>query len=435
MLADIKTITIVISHDHKDHKNLLDPLQAFLKEKQKTVNVCQTTNWSLQDNMQNSIGNTATYQDKYVADLQKLTNALGEKVAVIPILSNVKSTSRDIHDKCLALKIIDIKTGASILLPGDASGKLIKDMHIFCNNDIQKQDASFLKNIQVFLLSHHGSSNEYALDWFNAINDVSVVSTDNSVKLQLSQQTENGYLEKTQDSDLAIQAVVQQPQQYKLESSMNTPLLCIISSNANGADKIPTKDTVQQNVLLKYAPITNYVKQRQCFCCSHYVPAYDKDSDHIINIPAFSCTTGTMVPLFSTENMQRGTDGIYRIIIINTQNGFSIAMYNNSKLEDPLYQFMQSGGLDQEAENQKMKQEQQDAYSESLEELKKIWAKETLEHLSKARTICGQLHPSNNPELWNDLLKLNTSTIKDGQEEKYYLTRILLANNVLVKLQ
>ncbi len=122
-LKGVKNLTIVISHNHDDHHNLLVPLCKLATELKLQVTIIKS--W-----------------EKTRAEIEASINgALGSGVAIRPLFPEYREGP--VHDYCLVLKLS--VNGKNILLTGDASGRLIEQI----SKDVMDTD--------VLLFSHHGS--------------------------------------------------------------------------------------------------------------------------------------------------------------------------------------------------------------------------------------------------------------------------------------
>jgi beta-lactamase superfamily II metal-dependent hydrolase len=137
-LKGVNKVTIVISHNHIDHRNLLLPLKTLLSELKFSPNSFSGKKSAFINGWDNSVD-----------DLQ--FDSLGTDVTVNKFIA--EGAAFTIHDKCLVLKVT-VNNQRSILLTGDASGKACET--------VVKDDSSVLNNIDVLMLTHHGSARENA---------------------------------------------------------------------------------------------------------------------------------------------------------------------------------------------------------------------------------------------------------------------------------
>ena len=139
LLNGITDLTIVISHNHDDHFNLLVPLtklaNGLLPIKIKIKNIIKS------------------WEKNHEEITTALAGALGKEIEITPLFATISSSLP--HDNCLVLKIS--ANGKNILLTGDASGNLIKKI----SEDI--------KNTDVLLFSHHGSNEAQELSLIDII--------------------------------------------------------------------------------------------------------------------------------------------------------------------------------------------------------------------------------------------------------------------------
>ena len=132
-LNGLERVTIVISHDHQDHHNLLEPLSKLILN----LNIQLTTikAWEV---LSEEIGN-------------HLNDVLGAGVKVEPLIPS-EDDGANLHDKCLVLKIS--YCNKNILLAADASRKLLLSLQ----NRIQ--------DVDVVVFPHHGSNQDNVLELF-----------------------------------------------------------------------------------------------------------------------------------------------------------------------------------------------------------------------------------------------------------------------------
>jgi beta-lactamase superfamily II metal-dependent hydrolase len=267
ILSGIKALTIVISHEHDDHKNLLPPLRQLAKEKDIT-NITEYKGWEENDLK------------------EKLKNALGTGIEIIPMRADFTAAAT-VHDKCLVLKIKTIGPNSrAILLTGDASGKACKY--------VKNQHSTTLTDIDVMMLSHHGSAQEEALEW-----------------------------------------VTMSAAGYKTR-----PLLSIISSDPNTQDHLPRYTTVE--TLLNNSNIAASTKQcankGQYFCAYHHLSGYHEETRTVIQRPAIY--DEDILPIFITSNAAKNNgDGIYRITV---KSDGTISMKNSALNNTEQYIYVQT---------------------------------------------------------------------------------------------
>lgn len=135
LLNGITNLTIVISHNHDDHFNLLIPLIKLAKESMPTINIIKS------------------WEKNREEITTAVTDALGREIEITPLFATISSSFP--HDNNLVLKIS--VNGKNILLTGDASGRLIKQI----SEDIMDTD--------VLLFSHHGSNESQELSLIDII--------------------------------------------------------------------------------------------------------------------------------------------------------------------------------------------------------------------------------------------------------------------------
>ncbi len=181
LLKGVSHIVAVISHKHADHYNLLESFKKLVGSLSEKLIAKGKGPLKLE---------VAYSWDDSLKNLKE--DSLGSEISIVPFIAKEQGPTVTIHDKCLVLKVI-IKGDRerSILLTGDASGKSCEAM--------EKSDESLLQNIDILMLSHHGSSKENALNWF-----------------------------KMADSGCAAK-----------------PMLSIISSDSVGKDSIPTFEMIK----------------------------------------------------------------------------------------------------------------------------------------------------------------------------------------------
>lgn len=134
ILDGAKSIKVLISHNHDDHKNLKQALSKFAQDKKekeaRTIEIYES--WSMTEE---KISKT-------------IANALGQQVK-IEVLHGSEGNKRKPNDCCVVLKICT--NGRVILLPGDATERIIKRIE------------EHVKDVDIVLFSHHGSNNDQEL--------------------------------------------------------------------------------------------------------------------------------------------------------------------------------------------------------------------------------------------------------------------------------
>jgi beta-lactamase superfamily II metal-dependent hydrolase len=147
LLNGIRNVAIVISHDHTDHRNLVEALQEFCKRDGKCFRLYE--GWTL---MTEQNGET----------MQAISNFLGENVNITPLLPLMRERLRpaEPHDNNLVLRVELKRGGPAILLTGDASKNLLDSI-----------DPRLLSGVGVLMLSHHGSDASNELEWFRRVKE------------------------------------------------------------------------------------------------------------------------------------------------------------------------------------------------------------------------------------------------------------------------
>ena len=257
-MNNINEVTVVISHPHEDHYNLYEPFENFIK--QLSTQRIKTGKKGIE-----ILTTIHGWEEK---EVEQVPLALDKTMLITPFVSN---SGRTIHDKCLVLKI-QIPNNGAILLTGDASGRSC--------DELRSKYPDFFKDVCVLLLSHHGSSQERALLWFESC-----------------------------------------------MMGMSKPFISIISSNPYGRDHIPTYETIIKLLDSYPKDVMSLFQQGFCFCAYHHLDCYHSDSEKIITLPAISPNIGVPLPIFITsQSIENHGDGIYRI---KMQSNGCIYMGNN----------------------------------------------------------------------------------------------------------
>jgi beta-lactamase superfamily II metal-dependent hydrolase len=277
LLEKITDLKIIISHNHDDHHNLFSPLVKLIE----LINVERDGKKAAKITYQKLTGWDSTITDW----TSKLKGFLGNGVIITPLIANVTKGQNPIHDRCLVLKITTIGINPrSILLTGDASGDLLKA--------VMEKDKSAMDGIDVVMLSHHGSSREKALEWFEKAS----------------------------------------------EGCKDRPLLSVISSDPSGKDSIPTGDTLIKLLENRNRPIQDLILKGQYFCSYHHIDGFSTECESVVTLPSFQSFTGSVLPIFITSKSEENDgDGIYRIMINSTG---SVYMRNSALPESYQYIFI-----------------------------------------------------------------------------------------------
>lgn len=262
LLNGITNLTIVISHNHDDHFNLLIPLIKLAKESMPTINIIKS------------------WEKNREEITTAVTDALGREIEITPLFATISSSFP--HDNNLVLKIS--VNGKNILLTGDASGRLIKQI----SEDIMDTD--------VLLFSHHGGNESQELSLIDIISR----------------------------RDLSIR-----------------PLLGIISSDVSGISRIPKYypnyksvknpgNTFMERMYQITIPLSEM--NNSYFCRYHDLTFYDQSIDSEYTDPAVMMTDLLKIlPIFSTGDIGKGF--FYRIFIdvngsiIMNQHGDDLPLY------------------------------------------------------------------------------------------------------------
>ena len=286
IMSGIEEVGIVISHDDKDHKNLLPAVGNFLGDKIKFI-----INIKDQDALPTGdLCNLQTFFDGFY---------------IFPIIPDFREDSGVIttNDKSLILKIVGVSEGQgySFLMTGDATektlGKILRRKVIFWDNpDLGDTDQywrvcfeNLFTDVISFMPAHHATDTEGSLVW----------------------------------SDCVL-------------NQSNFPVLTIISSDPSVRNQSPTLDSIH---FLNKAIVSNLQRTTQThsyFCVPHDIDCYyeaftikdkslkfeEDNSLQVIKYPSFY--NGFVVPIFVTSNSQSG------IYTVSLNPDLSVTFFDNA---------------------------------------------------------------------------------------------------------
>jgi beta-lactamase superfamily II metal-dependent hydrolase len=160
VLKGVKAIKIFVTHDHRDHQNLIRVLFEKATYRPTVSNVIPQIMISSYKQQQGAIGllgigvqcvYTKNSEANRSVVLGFLNGSLDTDVEVLPFLSGV-DPGLEAHDHNVLLKV---SFGTrSVLFTGDASGHLLT--RLLATQSMQLQ--AFLSNVTVTFLPHHGSN-------------------------------------------------------------------------------------------------------------------------------------------------------------------------------------------------------------------------------------------------------------------------------------
>jgi beta-lactamase superfamily II metal-dependent hydrolase len=168
------SITAVVTHTHYDHFSLITTLaQRGLSLTNNEIFCPGYPKGPAYDSFVRGVKKQGLHITKVVnrGDI-KIINALGEGIAVVPIVPSAWSSQGrmgDANDNSLPLVIIDHRNGKKILLTGDASALTLDWVLADICRGLYPED--LLQDIDCMVVPHHGSNLKGGLSWIPYVKD------------------------------------------------------------------------------------------------------------------------------------------------------------------------------------------------------------------------------------------------------------------------